>query len=312
MGKHFRSQTSQCSIAVALLLLILVACNTALAAAANPPEVLLGTSVGVKSEVTFTIFVKHAGSKSGDLSCRIPADMRLASAEKATVTGSKVSWKLTKGKDVAGPYQFTVAPARALKPGDQFRTVAEVRWGPKFSDRTFSNESLLVAVGHSPELVVVGTNHEAVASTAMVAAPHPLVAQAAIETLKKGGNAVDAAVAACFMLGVVDPMHSGLGGYGGFMVVYLAKTREVWVVDFNTVVPSKASTNMYEILPSQSGWWAVKDDANFTGYKAISVPGMLSGATSALQRFGSKPLKDVMAPAIDVADNGFKINSLIA
>jgi gamma-glutamyltranspeptidase/glutathione hydrolase len=146
----------------------------------------------------------------------------------------------------------------------------------------------------------------------MVAAPHPLVAQAAIETLKKGGNAVDAAAAACFMLGVVDPMHSGLGGYGGFMVVYLAKTKEVWVVDFNTVVPSKASTNMYEILPSQSGWWAVKDDANFTGYKAISVPGMLSGASSALQRFGSKSLNDVMAPAIDVADNGFKINSLIA
>ena len=312
MGKHIRSQASQRSIAVALLLLMLVACSAALAAAANPPEVLLGTSVGMKGEVTFTIFVKNVGSKAGDLSCRIPADMWLASAEKATVTSSNVSWKLTKGKDVAGTYQFTVVPARALKAGDQFRTVAEVRWGPKFSDRTFSNESLLMAVGHSPELVVVGTNHEAVASTAMVAAPHPLVAQAAIETLKKGGNAVDAAVAACFMLGVVDPMHSGLGGYGGFMVVYLAKTKEVWVVDFNTVVPSKASTNMYEILPSQSGWWAVKDDANFTGYKAISVPGMLSGATSALQRFGSKPLKDVMAPAIDVADNGFKINSLIA
>jgi len=175
MGKHIRSQASQRSIAVALLLLMLVACSAALAAAANPPEVLLGTSVGMKGEVTFTIFVKNVGSKAGDLSCRIPADMWLASAEKATVTSSNVSWKLTKGKDVAGPYQFTVVPARALKAGDQFRTVAEVRWGPKFSDRTFSNESLLMAVGHSPELVVVGTNHEAVASTAMVAAPHPLL-----------------------------------------------------------------------------------------------------------------------------------------
>lgn len=304
---------SKLMVAVPIVFLFLA--NGGLAGSASPssgPEVLLGASVGDNSEVTYQLFVKAGPGKAMELTCPVPNGMELVSGEKGKVTGNSVAWKVLKGKKVAGPYTFKARPAGVLKAGDQFRTVAEVRWGKGFNQRAFSNESVLAGVGDPAGLAVVGTNREAVASTAIVASAHPLVSQAGIEVLKKGGNAVDAAAAASFMLGVVDPMHSGLGGYGGFMVVYLAKTKEVWVVDFNTIVPSKASVNMYEILPSQSGWWVVKDNANFTGYKAISVPGMLSGMATALQRFGTKSLKEVMAPAIDVADKGFKINSLIA
>ena len=304
---------SKLMVAVPIVFLFLD--NGALAGSASPSsgiEVLLGASVGDNSEVMYQLFVKAGPGKAMDLTCPVPNGMELVSGEKGKVTGNRVAWKVLKGKKVAGPFTFKARPAGVLKAGDQFRTVAEVRWGKGFNQRAFSNESVLAGVGDPAGLAVVGTNREAVASTAIVASAHPLVSQAGIEVLKKGGNAVDAAAAASFMLGVVNPMHSGLGGYGGFMVVYLAKTKEVWVVDFNTIVPSKASVNMYEILPSQSGWWVVKDNANFTGYKAISVPGMLSGMATALQRFGTKSLKEVMAPAIDVADKGFKINSLIA
>jgi gamma-glutamyltranspeptidase/glutathione hydrolase len=303
------------NLIIAVPIVFLFLANGALAGSASSssgPEVLLGASVGDNGEVMYQLFVKSGPGKAMDLTCLVPNGMELVSGEKGKVTGNRVAWKVLKEKKVAGPYTFKARPAGVLKAGDQFRTVAEVRWGKGFNQRAFSNESVLAGVGDPAGLAVVGTNREAFASTAIVASAHPLVSQAGIEVLKKGGNAVDAAAAASFMLGVVDPMHSGLGGYGGFMVVYLAKTKEVWVVDFNTIVPSKASVNMYEILPSQSGWWVVKDNANFTGYKAISVPGMLSGMATALQRFGTKSLKEVMAPAIDVADKGFKINSLIA
>ena len=285
-------------------------------AAATAPEVLLGASVGANGEVTFQIYLKGT-IPAGKVSCPLPSGMNLVSKEgkmPGKMEGNRITWNIPaqKGKKMVGPLTLKAIPANPVKAGEEFRTIAEVRWGKFFNQRAFSNESILTGVGDPPSLVVIGTNREALASTAIVASPHPLVCQAGIEMLKKGGNAVDAAAAASFMLGVVDPMHSGLGGYGGFMVVYLAKTKEFWVVDFNTIVPSKASVNMYEILPSQSGWWVVKDNANFTGYKAISVPGMLSGMSTALQRFGTKDLKEVMNPAIRIAENGFKITPLIA
>src|SRR5256885_8451146 len=84
----------------------------------------------------------------------------------------------------------------------------------------------------------------AVSPRGAVAAAHPLAAEAGASMLRRGGNAVDAAVAAAFALSVVEPVSSGIGG-GGFALVYTARDRQVHVVDFREVAPAAARPDMY-------------------------------------------------------------------
>ena len=84
------------------------------------------------------------------------------------------------------------------------------------------------------------------AAKGMVASAHPLATEVGVEILKKGGNAVDAAVATAFALGVVEPNASGLGG-GGFIMFYNAKTQKVEVIDYREVAPFKATPDMYKL-----------------------------------------------------------------
>jgi gamma-glutamyltranspeptidase/glutathione hydrolase len=145
----------------------------------------------------------------------------------------------------------------------------------------------------------------------IVAAAHPLAAQAGLNILKKGGNAVDAAVAAAFVLDMVDPADSGIGGRGS-MAVYLSKSDEVVSIDFNTVCPSKATPDMYEVLPTGAGaWWSVKNEEDMIGYRAVSVPGVVSGLCLALERYGTMKLRDVMQYGIRVAREGYPINRFV-
>ena len=144
------------------------------------------------------------------------------------------------------------------------------------------------------------------AKNGMVAAAHPLASQVGVEILKKGGNAVDAAVATAFALGVVEPNASGLGG-GGFILVYNAKTKAVKAIDYREMAPLKAAPDMYKLTPDGK----VADKENEMGHKAVAIPGTLAGLTLALKQHGTMSLKDVMAPAIRIAEEGYIVSKTL-
>jgi hypothetical protein len=103
--------------------------------------------------------------------------------------------------------------------------------------------------------------HEARATGGMVAAKHPLAAEVGADVLRRGGNAVDAAVATAFAVGVVEPFMSGIGG-GGYMLVHLADRGETSVVDYMMVAPRAATAGMYRLVggtdQSLFGWPALE------------------------------------------------------
>lgn len=140
----------------------------------------------------------------------------------------------------------------------------------------------------------------------MVASAHPLASKIGIEILQKGGNAVDAAVATAFGLGVVEPNASGIGG-GGFMLIYIGKTKEVITIDYRERAPLKATPDMYRLTPEGK----VVDDEITVGHKAVAVPGTLAGLSLALSRYGTMSLKEVMAPAIRIAEEGFEVSKTL-
>jgi gamma-glutamyltranspeptidase/glutathione hydrolase len=121
-----------------------------------------------------------------------------------------------------------------------------------------------------------------------------------MEILEQGGNAVDAAVATAFSLGVVDPASSGIGG-GGFMVIYQAKERKVHALDFRETAPAAAHRDLYV----KDG--KVVSELSLKGPLAVAVPGEIAGLSEALKRFGTLPLARVIAPAIRQATRGFPV-----
>jgi gamma-glutamyltranspeptidase/glutathione hydrolase len=145
----------------------------------------------------------------------------------------------------------------------------------------------------------------------MVAAKHRLAAQAGVEVLQAGGNAVDAAVATAFAAGVVEPPMSGVGG-GGYMSIFLQETQERIVVAFPMQAPQAASPDMWELAEGYDnelfGWRLVKDNANIYGYKSIAIPGMVAGMAAALEQFGTIGLDRAIAPAIRLAEEGFGLS----
>jgi gamma-glutamyltranspeptidase/glutathione hydrolase len=151
---------------------------------------------------------------------------------------------------------------------------------------------------------------EAVAERGMITCLHPLAADAAIAVLRDGGNAIDAAVTAAFVLGVVEPMMSGFGG-GGIFVARLADGRTV-AIEHGPQAPAAASPDMFELVGAGTagfyGWPSVKDDANIVGPRSIAVPGTVAGLSLALARFGTISLADALAPAIRLAEEGFPLD----
>ena len=150
------------------------------------------------------------------------------------------------------------------------------------------------------------TKTEAVAANGMVTAD-PLPAEAGLEILRDGGNALDAALATAFALGVVSPIGSGLGGIAGLVVW---RAGEATSFEGSTRAPLAAREAMFELAGGDArsgmyGWPAVKGDANVEGPLSVTVPGALAAYELAHRRHGKLPWARIFEPAIRLARDGF-------
>ncbi len=133
---------------------------------------------------------------------------------------------------------------------------------------------------------------------AMVVTAQHLATRVGVDILKQGGNAVDAAVAVGYALAVVHPCCGNIGG-GGFMVLHLAKGKTVFL-DFREKAPLKATPTIFQDAQGN----VVKGRSTHT-YLGVGVPGTVMGLNAALKKYGTMSLKQVMAPAIKLARDGF-------
>ncbi len=132
----------------------------------------------------------------------------------------------------------------------------------------------------------------------MVVSAHRLASEAGVEVLKKGGNAVDAAIAVAYALAVTYPEAGNIGG-GGFMTVRWRDGREAFI-DFREEAPGAATATLYQNAKGE-----VVPGLSTRGYLAVGVPGTVAGLELARQSFGSLPRGELMAPAIALARDGF-------
>jgi gamma-glutamyltranspeptidase/glutathione hydrolase len=140
------------------------------------------------------------------------------------------------------------------------------------------------------------------ASHGMVATDMELASRAGVNILKRGGNAVDAAVAVAFALAVVEPSAGNIGG-GGFMLVRLADGKTSFF-DYREMAPGKATRDMY-IKPDGK----LDEEASTVGFRSSAVPGTVAGLELALKTYGTMKLAEVLAPAIQLAENGFPVSA---
>ena len=148
--------------------------------------------------------------------------------------------------------------------------------------------------------------HPVYAAHGMVATQERLATEVGVDILKRGGNAVDAAVAVGFALAVTLPQAGNLGG-GGFMIVHVAESGETVAIDYREKAPEAASRDMFldaagEADPALS---------RFSGL-AVGVPGTVAGLTLALDRYGTMELSEVIAPAVKLAEEGIAVTPDLA
>src|SRR5256886_10816673 len=132
----------------------------------------------------------------------------------------------------------------------------------------------------------------------IVAAESPLAGQAGVQMLERGGNAVDAAVAANAMMGLVAPMSNGIGG-DLFAIVYDAKSGKLYGLNASGWAPAGLTI---EFLKKQGF-----QDMPARGIQSVTVPGTVDGWQKLLDRFGKKKFSDVLTPAIRAAEDGFPV-----
>ncbi|WP_067729482.1 gamma-glutamyltransferase [Oceanobacillus damuensis] len=145
------------------------------------------------------------------------------------------------------------------------------------------------------------------ANGGMVATSHAFASQAGADILEKGGNAIDAAIAIQFALNVTEPMMSGIGG-GGFMMVYDGDTEETTIINSRERAPAGATPDMF-----------LDDNGNPIPFSqrvrlgtSVGVPGTLKGLEEAHEIWGSRPMPQLIEPAVKLAQKGFPINKNLA
>jgi len=136
----------------------------------------------------------------------------------------------------------------------------------------------------------------------IVATSHPLASQAGLNVLQGGGNAADAAIAASAMLGVVEPMSCGIGG-DLFVIYWDAKSQQLYGLNASGRSPYLLNRQVF----AEKKLTQIPTD----GPLSWSVPGCVSGWETLRARFGTRPLADLLAPAVQTADEGFPVPEII-
>ena len=141
----------------------------------------------------------------------------------------------------------------------------------------------------------------------MVVTHHKEATDVGVDVLISGGNAIDAAIASCLAVGVVQPASSGIGG-GGYLVYEMS--GKGGVIGFPMRGSGSANTDSYKLVDEKGGvggfqWHGVENNENLEGYKSIAIPGAISGLFLSHQMFGTIPIKELMSPAIKLARDGF-------
>lgn len=154
---------------------------------------------------------------------------------------------------------------------------------------------------HAEAAVFPYTYHrDAVGTKSMVVTAHPLASEAGLDMLRKGGNAVDAAVAAAFALAVLEPNMSGLGGSGA-LTLWMASRQRADYLDFYAATGADADYSLDSDAPEL-----------ITPERGVAVPGMVAGLLEALETYGTLDRSVVLEPAITLASEGFVVHHLLA
>jgi gamma-glutamyltranspeptidase/glutathione hydrolase len=174
------------------------------------------------------------------------------------------------------------------------------------------------ALRQSPQLSDNFSNSQVVRKSVVatrggvVAAQHRRAAEAGAAVLAAGGDAIDAAIATSFAIGVVEPWMSGPAA-GGVMTVWRAKEAKAYAIDYGMRSPRELDPADYPLAGSGKAqdlfaWPLVKDDRNVQGATAVAVPGVVAGMALAHERFGRLPWRDLVTPAVKLAQQGLLVD----
>ena len=151
-----------------------------------------------------------------------------------------------------------------------------------------------------------GERLDVTAARGVVTSASPLASRIGVDVLKKGGNAFDAAVATAFAISIAEPGLSSIGG-GGFALLYNAKEKKTYAIDFRDKAPAKAHEHFYEF--NEKG--RIKNNAKATGWYSVAVPGNVAAMEAIHTRFGSKKWSDLVLPAARLLEQGVPVNSTL-